>query len=130
MKTDTGLSFKNSPVHIDRAKSLRKIGTLAERLLWNALTGMRQETKLKFRRQHPLHPYIADFACIKAKLIVELDGISHDARPVYDKERDAVLRRRGWRILRFANDDVLNNLEGVVLTILNSANQALPRPLP
>jgi primosomal protein N' (replication factor Y) len=78
-----------------RAKALRKQSPKTERLLWNALSALRKETKLHFRRQHPLPPYIADFACIKAGLIVELDGMSHDARQIYDAKRDAILRDRG-----------------------------------
>ncbi|PQV63045.1 Protein of unknown function (DUF559) [Abditibacterium utsteinense] len=56
-----------------------------------------------FRRQHPIGPFIADFACIKAKLIIELDGNSHDNRQDYDANRDFVLREWGWKTLRFPN---------------------------
>jgi leucyl-tRNA synthetase len=105
-----------SSMQYQRARLLRKQGTLTERMLWNALLPLKQQ--IKFRRQHPLHPYIADFACISAKLIVEVDGQSHDTQLGYDAKRDVVLRKRGWTIIRFTNEDVLENLDGVVETIL------------
>ena len=73
-----------------------------------------------------MHPYIADFACIKAHLIIELDGPSHDARQVYDAQREAELRSRGWTIIRFTNEDVEKNLEGVILTIMEKIQKFLP----
>jgi very-short-patch-repair endonuclease len=101
------------------AKALRRNASLPERLSWNELVSLKDKG-LKFRRQHPLYPYIADFACIEARLIIELDGQSHDTQLAYDAKREAVLRSRGWKVIRFSNDDVLNNLEGVVFTIINS----------
>lgn len=106
---------------------------MAERLLWNALSELRKENGLRFRRQHPIYPYYADFACVKALFIVEIDGMSHDSRQAYDAERDAEIESKGWKILRFTNDDVKNNLEGVVRTILDLAKKrvvAHPLPLP
>src|SRR5262249_54359383 len=110
--------YKNPREYIRRAKDLRTTGPLCERLLWNALCELRKETGLKFRRQQPLHPYIADFACVKARLVVELDGPSHDTRLAYDAKRDFDLRKMGWVVIRFTNDDVRENLEGVVLTVV------------
>jgi very-short-patch-repair endonuclease len=110
--------FKNSRKHRQRAKDLRRHASLAEALLWRELLSLKKQTGFHFRRQHPLYPYIADFACTKTRLIIELDGASHDTRLVYDAKRDAALRNRGWTIIRFMNDDVLSNLEGVVFTIL------------
>jgi very-short-patch-repair endonuclease len=131
MGTDASLSYKNSPKHIDRARELRKLAPKAERLLWKALCEMREEAKFKFRRQHPLHPYVADFACVKAKLIIELDGPSHDARQGYDAKREAELRRRDWAILRFTNAEVEKNFDGVILTILKQIKMvASPPPTP
>jgi very-short-patch-repair endonuclease len=91
---------------------------------------MRKETKLKFRRQHPLHPYIVDFACVEARLIIELDDASHDTRQAYDAEREKALRKRGWTIMRFTNEEIADNLEGVILTILNQTMAALASPPP
>jgi very-short-patch-repair endonuclease len=125
-------SFKNPRGHCQRAKELREAASLPERLLWNALTELKKETGLKFRRQHPLHPYIVDFACIKQRLIIEIDGASHDARLAYDAKRETDLQNAGWKIIRFSNDAVLENLEGVVLAILNEVkqtNQLVSSPL-
>ncbi len=115
--------YKNPQAHCERAQELRKQATQPERLLWNALLSMKEETGLKFRRQHPLYPYIADFACIKARLIIELDGPSHDTRLAYDAKRDATLQKMGWTILRFDNDDVVFNLENVVLAIFKKCKE-------
>jgi BirA family biotin operon repressor/biotin-[acetyl-CoA-carboxylase] ligase len=98
-----------------------------------------KQRNLKFRRQHAVHPYIADFACMAARLLIELDGYSHDARQGYDAGRDAYLRQKGFFILRFGNDEVLGNVEGVAEAILNHAERlvmnmkaapALHSPLP
>jgi very-short-patch-repair endonuclease len=123
--------YKNPREHSQYAKTLRKLAPKVERLLWRALSALRIETGLRFRRQHPLRSYIADFACVKARVIVELDGASHDARQEYDVRREAVLNGRGWTILRFSNEEVECNLEGVVLTILekvHSVYQPTPNP--
>jgi very-short-patch-repair endonuclease len=84
-----------------RARTLRKRMTNAEDILWRELRG-RNFGDLKFRRQVPIGPYIADFACIQHKLIVECDGRPHDdpAQASRDARRDAWLRQQGWRILR------------------------------
>ena len=117
--------YKNPREHALFARDLHKQMPKAERMLWKAL---QRQPEVKFRRQHPLHPYIVDFTCIKARLIVELDGTSHDSRnpQTYDRERDLDLRGRGWMIVRFINDDVERNLNGVVLTIFETAQTRLP----
>ncbi len=121
------MKYKNSRQYNFRAKELRKQAPRTEQLVWNALRELRKETILKFRRQHPLSPYVADFACVAARLIVELDGDSHDGRQSYDARRDADLKDRGWHILRIKNDDVFSNLEGVIETILKTAQERLPQ---
>jgi very-short-patch-repair endonuclease len=78
----------------------------------------RQLADYKFRRQHPIGPYIADFACFTGKLVVELDGGQHAERVDYDEQRTAAMQREGWRVLRFWNPDVMSNAEGVAETIL------------
>jgi very-short-patch-repair endonuclease len=83
----------------DRAVNLRKSTTKPEQLLWSILRG-RQLDGLKFRRQHPLEPYIVDFYCADAKLIVELDGESHNGREDFDKRRSEFLAGLGLIVFR------------------------------
>ena len=104
-------------------KSLRTIATDAERALWQRLRG--KQIRLRFRRQFPIGPYIVDFVCLRAKLIVG----QHSA------ERDAVrtnwLEGRGYRLLRFWNNDVLGNLDGVTRMIAEDIDRILfPPPAP
>jgi very-short-patch-repair endonuclease len=90
-----------------------------ERLLWGALR--KQQTGLRFRRQHPAGPYVLDFYCDSANLCVEVDGQSHDFRAEHDEARDRWLARQGVRTLRIAVGDVIENLEGVVQYIVGEA---------
>jgi very-short-patch-repair endonuclease len=101
-----------------RAKQLRQTMTRVETLLWRHLKANRLDG-LGFRRQTPIRNYIADFVCMSVKLIVELDGESHDfvERQNADQKRDAFFVSEGFQVLRFTNDDVMSNLEGVVETI-------------
>jgi len=69
---------------------------------------------MKFRRQHPVEPYVVDFLCASAKLVIELDGESHDGRLRYDDRRTQHLEDLGFQVLRVTNDDVLTNLDGVM----------------
>jgi very-short-patch-repair endonuclease len=91
----------------------------AELRLWRLLRD-RRLNGIKFRRQVPLGPYIVDFLCVGAKLIVEADGSQHAESP-RDKARDAYLESQGWKVLRFWNNEVLQNREGVLETILAHA---------
>jgi very-short-patch-repair endonuclease len=98
------------------ARQLRREMTDSERRLW---AGLRMEQLgVKFRRQHPVGNYIADFACLAPKLIVELDGSQHMQQAEYDARRDAFFREHGFAILRFATDAPLTNLEGVRTVIV------------
>ena len=101
---------------VERARRLRRDLTDAERKLWFLLRN-RRIAGIKFRRQCPIGPYIADFAAIEALLIVEADGGQHASREPYDLRRTAWLNARGFRVLRFWNNDVLTNPEGVVEAI-------------
>jgi very-short-patch-repair endonuclease len=114
-----------------RAVDLRCKATGPEQRLWSIL-GRRRLGGFKFRRQHPIEPYIVDFYCAAAKLVVELDGESHEGRQAYDEVRELQLRTLGLRIVRVTNDDVLNNLEGVAEAILREAiaNRDEPSPGP
>ena len=102
---------------------MRANSTKAENVLWQALRN-RQLQGLKFKRQVPLDGYIIDFACFEAKLIVEVDGSQH-AESERDAARDRHFEAAGFRVLRFWNDDVLENIDGVCLTILREAQGRL-----
>jgi very-short-patch-repair endonuclease len=95
-----------------RAQALRKNPTDAERKLWAHLR-LRQLGEYKFRRQHPLGPYIVDFICIEKKLIIEVDGGQHDDNKFYDSKRDKWLENKGFTVLRFWNNEVLTYIENV-----------------
>ena len=96
---------------------------MAERLLWNELRRLPDELNLKFRRQHPIHPYIVDFACVACKLIVEIDGASHDARQERDAGRSRELIQHGYTVMRFTNEDVYRNRGGIVREIVHKAQE-------
>jgi very-short-patch-repair endonuclease len=108
-----------------QAKALRQTSTSAEHRLWRLLRS-RQLSDIKFRRQVPLGPWIADFVCFEQMLIVEADGGQHiDSRR--DQLRDADLKQRGFRIVRFWNNDITSNAEGVLEAILRELKQS-PSP--
>jgi very-short-patch-repair endonuclease len=97
------------------ARRLRREQTDVERKLWHALRGRRFHG-VKFRRQQPVGPYVVDFACFEARLIVELDGDQHGSQEgmVYDAKRDRRLEQDGFRVLRFANHELNANFDGVL----------------
>lgn len=101
----------------ENARSLRNAPTDAERQLWRHLRG-RQLQGLKFRRQYPIAGYIADFACVEARLVIEADGGQHTDRDEYDAERTRKMQVNGYRVLRFWNDDVLLRSDLVLDEIL------------
>ena len=109
------MSKPRLPTHtLDHAKQLRRRMTDAERRLWQYLRAGRLEG-LKFRRQHPVPPYIVDFCCVEARLVVELDGSQHS--PAADAARTRYLQSQGWRVVRFWDNDVLREVEAVVTAI-------------
>jgi primosomal protein N' (replication factor Y) len=95
------------------ARRLRRHGTDAEALLWQRIRN-RALLGGKFRRQHPIGPYVGDFVCIEARLVIELDGGQHDPGADETSVRTAFLEGRGLRVLRFWNNDVIANLDGVL----------------
>ena len=109
-----------------RAKELRRPMTRAEVILWTRLR-KRQVLGLHFRKQHPVSPYIADFACVEAKLIVEVDGATHSTAEerAHDERRRHYLEAQGWAILRVWNDEIYRNENGVVETIMDWARAGL-----
>ncbi len=113
--------------NIGRARYLRRNGSDAETLLWRHLRN-RQIDGCKFRRQEPRSRFIADFVCIERKLIVEVDGGQHGVRTDADVRRSALLAREGFRVVRFWNNDVLTNIEGVVFRIHEALQESHPDP--
>lgn len=110
------------------AVELRHNSTDAERRLWHHLRN-RSLGGFKFRRQVPIGPFIADFACVECKLIVEADGGQHGS--AQDDRRTAHLRSLGWRVLRFWNNEVLQQTDAVLETILAACEQTKePKPSP
>ena len=102
----------------ERARKLRQHSTDAERRMWSALRD-RRLMQYKFRRQHPIGAYIVDFACTRRGLVIEIDGGQH-ARDAGDVRRTAWLESQGSRAIRFWNNDVLSNTEGVIGTVLRA----------
>jgi very-short-patch-repair endonuclease len=95
------------------ARRLRRDATEAEKALWAMLRD--DALGVRFRRQHPIPPHFADFACVLLKLVIEVDGGRHGGAA--DAVRDATLAARGWRMLRYWNNDVLSNRDGVATDI-------------
>jgi very-short-patch-repair endonuclease len=111
----------------DFARTLRTNATDAERVLWRALRS--GQVGARFRRQHPLGPYVLDFVCVAQRLAVEVDGGQHSGS-VHDAARDAWLTSQGWRVLRFWNNDVMNNIDGALTVIVGALEQPPPQPSP
>jgi very-short-patch-repair endonuclease len=115
-----------------RARELRKHMTDAERLLWRCLRD-RQLGGYKFRRQYPIGPFIVDFACLERKIVIEIDGSQHINNTAADNKRSDYLNKQGFRVLRFWNNDVLQEKEAVLSMILSSLSEdepPHPDPLP
>ena len=110
------------------AKHLRKEMTDAERAVWNAVRGRRLEG-FKFKSQWSLGPFVVDFCCWERRLVVEIDGGQHNEE--VDRQRTEWLEEKGYRVIRFWNNDVLTNLEGVLQAILLAlTSDPHPGPLP
>jgi len=123
VKSDTG-SIRD-PRLIGFARNNRQSLTDGERLLWYHLR--HEGLGVRFRRQHPIGPYIADFASIGARLVVEVDGSQHRSS-IYDRDRDCFMQSNGWTVLRFWSWEVVGNLEGVMATIADVLAEHPPRP--
>lgn len=121
---DEGM-FKGAPVSsFLKAKKLRENETEAEKLLWEKLRDKRLNG-IKFRRQHPVNLYIADFYCHKYKLIIEIDGEYHFTKEqiAKDLERTKNLNENGLQIIRFTNNDISENIENVLQKILEKIKE-------
>ena len=107
---------KSPPLTYKQAHDLRHNSTEVETKLWTCLRSHRLNN-IHFRRQHPIGKYIVDFYAPRQMLIIELDGSQHFDRVEQDKERSIFLSSKGYRILRFWNNEVTNNLEAVIIAI-------------
>jgi very-short-patch-repair endonuclease len=115
-----------SPLIMKRARELRSRMTETEKILWDVV---RENTiqGLKFRRQHPLNNYIADFYCHKIKLVVEIDGLVHftETAKEYDEYRTNVMNSLGIEVLRFTNEEICNDLSNVINAIESKCSELL-----
>jgi very-short-patch-repair endonuclease len=110
------------------AKNLRKATTDAERKIWQRLRS--EQLGVKFRRQHPFENYVLDFVCLERRLVIEVDGSQHAEQQNYDEQRTEKLRTAGLTVLRFWDNEVLNETDAVVQVIWNALNPSPPRPSP
>ncbi|HRO02033.1 MAG TPA: endonuclease domain-containing protein [Terricaulis sp.] len=115
--------MKHDPDSVRRAREGRKDQTRAEEKLW-ALLRNRRLVKRKFRRQHPIGPWVADFACPAIKLAIEVDGPSHDTsdQQAWDEMKTEYLRTSGWRVMRIRNEDIYGAIREVAARIVAAAD--------
>ena len=107
---------RTTPKFYERARELRKELTPAERKLWAYLRG-NQLHGVNFRRQHAIGNFVVDFVSIKNKLVIELDGSQHLDQEEYDAERTAYLESQGYKVIRFWNNQIMNDINGVLRAI-------------
>ena len=111
--------YSRNKAQTERARALRRSTSKTERRLWPHLRG--GALGASFRRQHPIGPYFADYACPALKVVVEVDGPDHD--PARDARRDAFMAARGWTVLRFGVQAVVEETDGVVETIWRAVQE-------
>jgi very-short-patch-repair endonuclease len=104
----------------ENARQRRKTATKSEGLLWAVLRGQ-QLSGLKFRREHPIEPWIVDFACVSKKLVIEVDGGYHDSTEERDRKRQSDLEGRGWKVVRFTAEQVEEDVEAVARAVAAAA---------
>jgi cyclase len=124
---DKNMYFGAKAITIETAKMLRNNMTYHENLLWEKLKG-KQIYGVRFRRQHPIMFFIADFYCHEAKLVVEVDGDIHNDKTDYDDGRSAEMEKYGIIVLRITNAEVETSLENVIYKIKTSVNERLKSP--
>ena len=107
---------RTTPKGYERARQLRHEPTPAESKLWAYLRG--NKLGVNFRRQHAIGNYIVDFCSVKAKLVIELDGSQHLEQEEYDQQRTEYLEALGYRVIRFWNNQIMNDMNGVILSII------------
>jgi very-short-patch-repair endonuclease len=115
---------------VSKSRELRRDSSRAEKICWHLIRD-RRVNGVKFRRQHPIGPYFADFACVSKKLVVEIDGEHHAFQVEADARRTAVMECEGWRVIRFWANEVVQNPEGIWAAIeiaLNEWSPVTPHP--
>ncbi len=115
-------------ISLERARALRGDSTGAERLIWSRVR--RNRLGVTFRRQQPIGPYIADFVCFKARLIIEIDGGQHSQQLERDQERTSYLRSQGFEVARFWNNEALQQTGAVEEVIRYVVERRLQTPSP
>lgn len=120
-----GISMARKPKPTELARALRQQEVPAEALLWKALRN-RALGGFKFRRQHPIDPFIVDFACLSCNLVVEVDGETHLSSSGRDMKRTRFLKTAGWHIIRFWNTEVYDELEAVIEAIYQACVKRSP----
>ena len=128
---DVSMFYKAKPHIFDKAKTLRLNMTDAEKLLWEKLRN-KLILGLRFRAQHPIDRFIADFYCHKVKLVIELDGGVHIAeeQKLYDNGRTAEMEEYGIKVIRFTNHEIFKDLANVIIEIEKICNERLTPPFP
>ena len=122
--------MRRDPVALARARELRQNANEAEKKVWWMLRAKHIGGN-KFRRQHPIGPYVVDFVCLRQRLVIEIDGDTHDdAQRELDRTRTRYLNKLGFRVIRFWNDDVYNFTSDVESTIAYELGMSDPSPLP
>ena len=124
---DKTMYFGANPDILEKANALRKNMTSTEKLLWNRLKN-KQVLNLRFRRQHPIDIFIADFYCHAARLVIELDGEIHKTQTDYDKGRTAEIGRFEIQVIRFKNNEIENDIENVIKRIEKTITRRLKSP--
>jgi very-short-patch-repair endonuclease len=120
---------RTSPKGYEKARCLRRIPTEAEKILWTHLRAHRF-FGIGFRRQHAIGPYVVDFCSPRNKMVIELDGGQHSFQAGYDNARTEYLREKGYSVLRFWNNEVMTNLDGVLYVIAEMITPSHPSPNP
>jgi very-short-patch-repair endonuclease len=113
---DKNMYFRAKPSTLETARILRNRMTNSEKLLWEKLKG-KQLLGIRFRRQHPIDIFIADFYCHEARLVIEIDGDIHKEQIEYDDGREAEIEKYNIKVIRFTNDEVNNDIDLVVQKI-------------
>ncbi|MFZ4166625.1 endonuclease domain-containing protein [Brevundimonas sp. NPDC058933] len=113
-----------TPLRTDRARKLRQSSGRAEERVWSALRGGRIDGH-KFRRQHPIGPYVVDFACDRSRLIIEIDGAVHQLDEVMarDRKRQQALETLGWTVIRMTNDQIFSAPEALIDAVRRHAGR-------